>query len=78
VHIYNVADVVDRDKRSVAEIIWSPDGLKAALLINRRPHAVIDFAARCSCCRAGFPPSSNEWRRGTWDDDLMTLFDAAL
>jgi hypothetical protein len=28
VHIYNVADVVDRDKPSQVKIIWSDDGMK--------------------------------------------------
>jgi len=34
VHIYNVRNVVDREIPSVVRIIWSADGLKAALLLN--------------------------------------------
>src|SRR6476659_4698216 len=50
-HIYNVRNVVDREIPTRAEIRWSPDGLKAALLLNDYPHAVIDFPARRASCR---------------------------
>src|SRR5215831_1617411 len=50
VHIYNVKSVVDRERPSVVEITWSADGLKAALLINDHPHAVINFSECCSYC----------------------------
>ena len=75
VHIYNVANVVDSDRESTAEIIWSSDGLKAALLINDVPHAVIDFAAECSYCKTGFPPPSRSWTRGVWGAELMRFFE---
>jgi len=74
VHIYNVKSVLDRERPSVVEITWSADGLKAALLINGYPHAVIDFSQRCSFCRTEFPPASSPWRRGGWSDALMELF----
>src|SRR5262245_34857545 len=70
-HIYNASNVADRERESVVEILWSRDGLKAALLINDYPHGVIDFATRCAYCRTGFPPAANGWTRGTWTDDLM-------
>jgi hypothetical protein len=78
VHVYNVRNVVDREIDSTAEIMWSEDGLKAALLLNGHPHAVVDFEARCAYSRSNFPPPSGAWRaaeRATWDDDLMRLFD---
>jgi hypothetical protein len=34
VHIYNVKDVIDKDKPSEIKIGWSPNGLQAILLIN--------------------------------------------
>jgi hypothetical protein len=74
VHIYNLSSVVDKDRESLAEIIWTPDGLKAALLINNYPHAVIDFADRRSYCRTGFPSPLPDWNRGAWTEDLMELF----
>jgi hypothetical protein len=74
VHIYNVANVVDRSAASIVDIRWSADGLKAALLLNDQPHAVIDFGERCSYCRTGFPTAQSGWRRGIWHEELMKLF----
>ena len=75
-HIYNVADVTDRDVPSVVQIAWSADSLKAALFINKYPHAVIDFAARRSYCRTAFPPPSRKWSEhdALWDDTAVDLF----
>ncbi len=60
----------------VVVIVWSEDGLKAALLINEYPHAVIDFAACRAYCRSGFPPPDEKWSRrdAAWKDDAMELF----
>src|SRR5262245_23179761 len=69
--IYNVANVVDGNRPSKVEVIWTDDGLKASLLINDYAHAVIDFAARKAYCRANFPPPTGQWRaddRVPWDD----------
>jgi hypothetical protein len=80
VHVYNVAAVVDRRLDSVAEIIWSDDGLKSALLINDYPHVVFDFSAKRGYCRNDFPnfPQSadGDWDTSThkWDDAVMGLF----
>lgn len=67
VHIYNVADAVDRDRPSQAKVIWSDDGLKSVLLINGYPHAAFDFQARRGYCRNNFPnfpaKDSNRWHR---------------
>ena len=75
-HIYNVAQVSDRSVPSVVHIVWTVDGLKAALMINNYPHAVIDFAARRSYCRTGFPKPSDEWSEhdASWDDSATDLF----
>ena len=74
VHIYDASAVSDRDRESAAEIIWSADGMKAALLINDYPHAVINFVERCSYSRTGFPSPHENWRHGTWMETLMELF----
>ena len=74
VQIYNVVNVVDRSVKSTVDIIWSSDGMKAGLLLNDYPHAVIDFNARAAYCRTGFPPAPQGWRHGSWDDALMELF----
>ena len=77
VHIYNVRNVVDREIESRGEILWSSDGLKAALLLNGHPHAVIDFSGQRAYCRSNFPPPGGAWRaqeREPWDDSLMRWF----
>jgi hypothetical protein len=73
-HIYNVTSVVDKDRESVAEIVWSLDGLKAILLINDYPHAIIDFSERRSYCRTAFPSPPSNWYRGEWSEELLKLF----
>jgi hypothetical protein len=77
-HIYNVRNVRDREIPSEVDIVWSRDGLKAALLINDYPHAVLDFVAAKGYCRTGFPAPGGVWRadeRAPWDDSLMQLFE---
>lgn len=76
VHIYNCAAVKDGNIPSVVQIVWSADGLKALLVINRCPHAAFDFEARRGYCRTGFPPPSPEWATGghAWDDAVLALF----
>jgi len=75
-HIYNVELVADRGIPSLVQIAWAADGLKAALIINKYPHAIIDFAARRAYCRTGFPPPSDEWSAhdAAWDDNALELF----
>jgi hypothetical protein len=73
-HIYNVSSVVDRDKPSTIQILWSDDGLKAALLINNYPHAVFDFANHQGCCRTNFPSPGPNCTRPEWNDQIC--FDA--
>jgi hypothetical protein len=75
-HIYNVGQVVDREKPSVVQLVWSQDGLKAALLINRYPRAVYDFASKRGYCRTGFPPPDRNWTEydHAWDDKAIELF----
>lgn len=77
VHIYSVEGVKERDRSSAATILWSSDNCKAALLINRRPHAVFDFSRRYGYCRDNFPepqPDSG-WSRPQWNDDVRSLFE---
>ena len=77
VHIYDVVDVVDRDRDSEVEIVWSADGLKAGLPINQRLHAVLNFQAKKAYCRSNFPPPGGAWAGGDrepWDESLSDLF----
>lgn len=75
-HIYNATQVTDRATPSKVQIAWSSDGLKAALIINGYPHAVVDFDARRSYCRTGFPPVSPDWSThdAAWHDSAIELF----
>lgn len=60
-HIYNVADVIDKDKPVKLQIIWSDNGLIAALLINNYCHAIFDFNSKAGYCRNGFPEARTGW-----------------
>jgi hypothetical protein len=76
-HIYDVANVFDRHLPSTVEIVWSQDDRKAALLINKYPHAIFDFTARRGYCRSGFPPpAANGWTQHghEWEDSAQELF----
>lgn len=75
-HIYDVEDVTDRSIPSVIQIAWSLDGLKTVLIINKYPHAVIDFVGRRAYCRTSFPPPDSTWSAHdvAWDDQALELF----
>lgn len=72
-HIYNVAQVAERGGPCKLEMIWSGDHRAAALFLNRRPQAVVDFGARRACCRTGFPPPREGWTAHThdWDEGML-------
>lgn len=74
-HLYNVADVVDKDVPSQVRIGWSQDGLKAVVDINGLPHAVFDFAAKRGYCHTAFPPPASGWSGHEWDDAALALFE---
>ena len=76
VNIYDVKSVTDRDKPSKFTIVWSPDGLKAALFINNYPHAVFDFAAKRGYCRTNFPEADKSWSQHSheWNDSALEHF----
>lgn len=77
-HIYNVANVTDRDIPSVATIGWSADSKKVVLLINEYPHAVFDFEAKRGYSRTAFPPPAKNSAWGVqgheWQDAAVGLF----
>jgi len=60
-HIYNVADVTDKDKPSVLQLLWTEDETKAILSINNYYHAVFDFKRQAGYCRTGFPSTTSDW-----------------
>jgi hypothetical protein len=74
-HIYNVKDVLDKDVAVNVEILWSEDGLKSCLQINRFPHAVFDFESRKAFCRTNFPPPDRKFTKShKWKDEALELF----
>jgi hypothetical protein len=73
-HIYNVESVADRDKPSQLHIVWSADGMKAALFINSYPHAIYNFESNSGCCRTGFPPPVFASASHEWDESQMAHF----
>lgn len=77
VSIYDVENVTDLHIPSVLNIVWSPDGQKAALFINRYPHAIFDFASKRGYCRRNFPEPNQSWTAHSheWSEDALALFD---
>ena len=74
-HIYNVIDVIHRDKPSKLQIMWTEDGLIASLLINDYCQAVFDFANKAGYCRNGFPENVGAWKQANsriLTDELIT------
>lgn len=74
--IYSVQNVIDRHLPSKLTIVWSADGLKAALMINDHPHAVFDFEARRGYCRTNFSPPDKNWTAygHEWNDSAIDFF----
>jgi hypothetical protein len=76
-HIYNVADIIDKDKPSKLQIVWTDDGQIASLLINNYCHAIFDFKEKAGYCRNGFPESNGKWTQSqtrTLTEDLITNY----
>jgi hypothetical protein len=61
VHIYNDEDVIDKDKPSNLQIVWTEDGSVSSLLINNYCHAIIDFKNNACYSRTGFPETKGDW-----------------
>jgi hypothetical protein len=74
-HIYNVADLRDKERKSTAAVVWASDGQKACLLLNGHPHAVVDFSAKRGYCRTNFP-APGKWKGHDfqWDGRVMEYF----
>lgn len=74
--IYTVNNSEDLDSPSKFTIVWSLDGMKAALFVNDHPHAVFDFSARRGYCRTNFPEPGDGWDfySHEWHDSALDLF----
>jgi hypothetical protein len=57
--IYKIQELVDQEHQHLFEIMWSEDGLKAALLINHHFHAVFDFEGLKGYCQTAASHTGN-------------------
>lgn len=77
-HIYNVIDVIHRDKPCKLQIMWTEDGMTASLLINDYCQAIFDFKNQSGYCRNGFPENVGTWiqkdSRKLTDEMILALF----
>lgn len=74
-HIYNVKDILDKDVSVNIEIVWTEDGLKSCLQINKFPHAIFDFESRKAFCRTNFPrPDRRFTNSHKWKEEALELF----
>ena len=64
VHIYNLEEVPEQERKGTIRIIWSKDWLRCALIINNYCHAVFDFKNQGGSCRNEFPPPNDIWTKG--------------
>ncbi len=76
-HVYNVADVADRDQPVTVQLFWTADETAAALLLNGRCHALHDFAQPAGFCRHAFPPKPEQARPRELTDELVEQYFAA-
>jgi hypothetical protein len=79
-HIYNVTDVIHRDKPCNLKVMWTEDGTIASLLINDYCQAIFDFKKQEGYCRNGFPENKGIWlqtsSRQLTDDLLVRILSA--
>jgi len=69
-HVYNAEDFADRTDAQKVQIIWATDETKAAVILDGKPCAVFDFAAKQACCRSGLGLPEPGWRNNhDWDPD---------
>ena len=78
-HIYNVEDVIDKEKPCSIGFVWSDDEQVVALYINNYCHALFDFSNNAGYCRNGFPEANKSWtkdkNRVLTDELVMKYFD---
>jgi hypothetical protein len=76
VHIYNIEEVPEQERKGTIRIIWSKDWLRCALIINNYCHAVFDFKNHGGYCRNEFPPPNDVWTKGErkLTNEMVTAF----
>jgi hypothetical protein len=82
--IYNLSSFKEPDREYIASVQWSRDGQQCVLYIDGSAQALINFAAKQSCCRTNFPNFLEEqgetWRKNShaWDEEALRRFEAAI
>jgi hypothetical protein len=77
-HIYNVADVADRQVPVTAQLFWTVEETAVALIINGFCHALYDFQRQAGFCRNAFPPAINSQTfKRELTDELVEQYFAA-
>jgi hypothetical protein len=77
-HIYDVADVADRQVPVQAQLFWTVEETAAALVINGHCHALYDFKWQAGFCRNAFPPPRQpQTLRRELTDELVEQYFAA-
>ena len=77
-HVYDVADVSDRQVPVTLQVFWDVAGTAAALLINGYCHALYDFQRMAGFCRNAYPPARNgQMLKRELTDELIEQYFAA-
>lgn len=77
-HVYNVADVEDRQIPVTVQLFWTVTETAAALIINGYCHALYDFQRQAGFCRNAFPPAPNgQVLKRELTDELVEQYFAA-
>ncbi len=75
-HIYNVDEIDEGERKAMLRILWSKDWQRCALIINNYCHAVFDFKQQGGYNRNEFPPPNDFWTKGERQltDEMVTAF----
>jgi len=75
-HIYNVDEIDEAERKAMLRILWSKDWQRCALIINNYCHAVFDFKQQGGYNRNEFPPPNDFWTKGDrlLSDEMVTAF----
>ena len=82
--IYNKSALQEPERERLAAVQWSRDGQQCVLYLDGTAQALVDFAAKLSCCRTDFPnfmeQGGETWRKNShaWDEAALQRFEAAI
>ncbi|GAA4344647.1 DUF2251 domain-containing protein [Flaviaesturariibacter amylovorans] len=62
-HLYDADRGPDRTRPCRVRIMWSANGLAAAIALNENYYALFDFVARGGYCHSGKPDNGTGWAR---------------